>query len=84
MDYDYDAANRLDTLAILDRRLVDYMYDPVTGLLDSVITLEGVGLTLGYVGDIHARETWSGPVLGIVSETPDADRRLLTQLVNDG
>jgi RHS repeat-associated protein len=76
LDFDDDAAGRLDTLDVPGRGVIDYAYSPVTGQLSGISTPEGSSLALGYDGFLLATQTWSGPVAGTVAR-PHNDELLV-------
>ncbi|MFN8546131.1 MAG: RHS repeat-associated core domain-containing protein [Candidatus Binatia bacterium] len=60
-----------------------FAYEPATGLLQSMTTPAGVGLTYGYDGRLVTSATWSGAVTGRVAWTYDPDFHRATETVGD-
>lgn len=74
LDYNYDAAGRLDTFTI-PRGQFNYSYDATSGYLSDLTAPENVNLSYGYEGDLLESVTWSGPVAGDVVYNYDAKGR---------
>ena len=86
IDYVYDAAGKLDQL-LMPGGSIDYGYNPSTGQLSSISTLDGTSttgtLSYTYDGFLPASEIWSGTINGTVSRTYD-NNFWLTDLDVDG
>jgi RHS repeat-associated protein len=79
--YGFDAFGRLETLG-LARGQVKNSYHPTTGKLVGVTAPGGVGLTLGYDGDVSTGMAWTGPVIGSVERRLDNQFRTASRTVN--
>jgi RHS repeat-associated protein len=66
---------------LFDRGALDFKYDPITGLLDTLIA-PAETLSYTYNGSLPKSETWSGQVNGTVFVDYDNDMRVTSQSVN--
>jgi RHS repeat-associated protein len=72
---------RLSTRTIA-RGTYKYDYDATTGKLSSITAPNGDALTYTYDGPLPTNSTWSGTVMGAVSQTYDNDFRIAASSVN--
>jgi RHS repeat-associated protein len=79
----HDAAGRLST-ASYDGRTVSLSYSPTGGQLNRIATTDGETIDRIYDGFLEMSDTWSGPVVGVVSRTWNGDFRIATESVNGG
>jgi RHS repeat-associated protein len=81
LDFSYDAAGRLDSVAVPGRGVIDYAYSTATGHLSTILTPEGSSLALGFDGFIPKTQTWTGPVAGAVSRDHNDDLLVASETV---
>jgi RHS repeat-associated protein len=79
----YDTFGRLSSIAIA-RGTYTFDYDPATDQLRSSVAPGGVGLAFGYAGPLLTSVVWSGPVVGAVGFSYDANLRLASEAVVGG
>jgi RHS repeat-associated protein len=81
INFDYDAAGRLQTLTAPNGAYA-YSYSGITGNLAGVTAPGGQTLSFGYDGELPTTTTWSGTIVGSVSQTYDNDLRVTSRSVN--
>ncbi|MGH7452999.1 MAG: RHS repeat-associated core domain-containing protein, partial [bacterium] len=77
------SAGRPKTI-IFDRGTLNFTYNSITGLLNSLSAPGGHALTYNYDGTLPKKATWSGEVQGNVEVTYDNNFRVASQKVNGG
>ncbi len=83
VDFGYDSAGRLETLAI-ERGTFNYGYDPATGALITITAPDDGSLFYAYDGFLRTQTTWSGAVTGSISRTYDNNFRVTDLSINGG
>ena len=81
VDLGYDAAGRLSAVTF-SRGELGYVYDAVTGHLDSIGAPGGLSLAYAYDGALLRSTTWAGATAGNASLTYNNDLRMVSQSVN--
>ncbi len=81
-NFAYDAAGRLETVAIPDGNYA-YTYDSNTGQLSALTAPSGPTLSFAYNAYLPSRITWSGIVAGSVGQSYDSQGRLQQLDVNN-
>ena len=78
----YDPANgRLLSFAT-SRGSVSLGYSSSTGQIASMTTFDGAGLLFGYDGFLLNSVAWSGPIVGVLQRTYDANLRVSIEVTN--
>jgi len=82
IEYGYDSAGRLSEVQI-PGGTYRYSYHAVTGNIDSLFSRDSVTSAFEFDGPLLTRETWSGPVSGMLEFRYNADFLPDTLSVND-
>ncbi|MDJ0764314.1 MAG: RHS repeat-associated core domain-containing protein [Myxococcota bacterium] len=82
IDYIYDTAGRLGTIALPNSETITYTYSPITGKIETVTSPDGETLTYTFDGRLPESAALTGAVAGTVNQSYNNDFRVTSRDVN--